>query len=61
MHDKFYKRGYDNIIGKKLREEYEGGKIKSRKEFEEVLQYVLSNSKKKINQSGSIALMTTRE
>lgn len=46
MHDKFYKRGLDNNIGQILRKEYEGGKIKTRKEFEEVLKYVLSNCKK---------------
>ena len=45
MHDKFYKRGFDNMIGQKLRKEYEDGKIKSRKEYEEVLKYVLSNCK----------------
>ncbi|NMB43058.1 MAG: hypothetical protein GX995_02875 [Clostridiales bacterium] len=46
MHDKFYKRGFDNKVGQKLRREYEDGKIKSRQEFEEVLKYVLSNCKK---------------
>lgn len=46
MHDKFYKRGYDNQIGIILRKLYEGGKIKSVKEFEEVLANVLFNCKK---------------
>lgn len=46
MHDKFYKRGFDNNIGQILRKEYEDGKIRSRKEFEEVLKYVLFNCKK---------------
>ena len=46
MHDKFYKRGFDNNVGQILRNEYENGKIRSRKEFEEVLRYVLSNCKK---------------
>lgn len=46
MHDKFYKRGYDNQIGTHLRKLYENGKIKSAKEFEEVLADVLSNCKK---------------
>ena len=46
MHDKFYKRGFGNNIGQILRKEYEGGKIRSRKEFEEVLKYVLFNCKK---------------
>lgn len=46
MHDKFYKRGYDNEIGTHLRKLYEDGKIKSAKEFEEVLADVLSNCKK---------------
>ena len=43
LHDKFYKRGYDNKVGQTLRKQYEDGKIKTRKEFEEVLKYVLSN------------------
>lgn len=43
MHDKFYKRGYDDKIGTILRKLYEDGKIKSAKEFEEVLANVLSN------------------
>lgn len=43
MHDKFYKRGYDNQIGTLLRKLYEDGKIKSAKEFEEVLADVLSD------------------
>ena len=33
----FYKRGFDNTIGQKLRKQYEDGTIKSRKEYEEVL------------------------
>lgn len=43
MHDKFYKRGYSDQIGIILRKLYEDGKIKSSKEFEEVLADVLSN------------------
>lgn len=43
MHDKFYKRGYSDQIGIILRKLYEDGKIKSSKEFEEVLANVLSN------------------
>lgn len=46
MHDKFYKRGYDNEIGTTLRKLYEDGKIRSSKEFEEVLADVLSHCKK---------------
>lgn len=45
LHDKFYKRGYNNKIGRILRIKYEDGKIKTRREFEEVLKDVLSNSK----------------
>lgn len=43
LHDKFYKRNIDPLIGKKLRKEYEDGKIKSSKDLEEVLQNVLSH------------------
>ena len=43
MHDKFYKRGYSDQVGIILRKLYEGGKIKSLKEFEEVLANVLSH------------------
>lgn len=43
MHDKFYKREYSDQIGIILRKLYEDGKIKSSKEFEEVLANVLSN------------------
>lgn len=43
MHDKFYKRGYSDQVGIILRKLYEDGKIKSSKEFEEVLANVLSN------------------
>ena len=46
MHDKFYKRGFNDEIGQQLRKDYEDGKIKNRKEFEEVLKHVLPNSKK---------------
>ena len=42
MHDKLYKRGYSDQVGIILRKLYEGGKIKSLKEFEEVLANVLS-------------------
>lgn len=43
LHDKFYKRNIDPLIGKRLRKEYENGKIKSSKDLEEVLQNVLSH------------------
>lgn len=44
LHDKFYKRGYDDKIGQILREQYENGKIKSINDFEGVLKDVLSSS-----------------
>lgn len=43
LHDKFYKRNIDPLIVKRLRKEYEDGKIKSSKDLEEVLQNVLSH------------------
>lgn len=43
LHDKFYKRNIDPLIGKRLRKEYEDGRIKSSKDLEEVLQNVLSH------------------
>lgn len=46
MHNSFYKRGYDDAIGRYLRKSYEDGKIKNIEEFKEVLANVLSNSEK---------------
>lgn len=46
MHNWFYKRGYDDAIGRYLRKSYEDGKIKNIEEFKEVLANVLSNSEK---------------
>nr|WP_303068828.1 hypothetical protein [Catenibacterium mitsuokai] len=46
MHDLFYKRDYDDAIGRYLRKSYEDGKIKNIEEFKEVLANVLSNSEK---------------
>ncbi|MGE9997009.1 hypothetical protein ACQRC2_01960 [Catenibacterium mitsuokai] len=46
MHNLFYKRGYDDAIGRYLRKSYEDGKIKNIEEFKEVLANVLSNSEK---------------
>lgn len=46
MHDLFYKRGYDDAIGRYLRKSYEDGRIKNIKEFKEVLANVLPNSEK---------------
>ena len=46
MHNLFYKRGYDDAIGRYLRKSYEDGKIKNVEEFKEVLANVLSNSEK---------------
>uniref|UniRef100_I5AUE0 Uncharacterized protein n=1 Tax=Eubacterium cellulosolvens (strain ATCC 43171 / JCM 9499 / 6) TaxID=633697 RepID=I5AUE0_EUBC6 len=43
LHSFLYKKGYNNIIGKMMRQEYERGNIKSEKDFEEVLKRVLSN------------------
>ena len=42
LHSFLYKKGYDNSIGKRMRQEYELGKIKSDIDFEEVLKNVLS-------------------
>lgn len=46
MHDKFYKREYDESIGRQLRKYYEHGKIQSVNNLEEVLNDVLHNCKK---------------
>ena len=40
-----YKRGYSDSVGKRLRQEYENGKIKNEQKFEEVLNLVLSSCK----------------
>jgi len=45
LHDKFYKREYNNKIGQILRKKYEDGNIKSAEELEEVLNNVLSYCK----------------
>ena len=42
LHSFLYKKGYDNSIGTKMRQEYELGNIKSDIDFEEVLKDVLS-------------------
>lgn len=44
LHSFLYKKGYDNAVGKMMREEYELGNIKSDEDFEEVLKNVLSRS-----------------
>ena len=44
LHDYVYKKNYPLSIGKELRKQYENGKIKNLKEFEEVLQNVLHSS-----------------
>ena len=46
MHDLFYKKGYDDAIGRYLRKSYEDGRIKNIEEFKEVLANVLPNSEK---------------
>lgn len=43
LHEYLYKRNYPNEIGEKIRYEYEAGKIKDVKQFEEVLKNVLSS------------------
>ncbi|MBE5857719.1 MAG: hypothetical protein E7296_09185 [Lachnospiraceae bacterium] len=42
LHSFLYKKGYDKTIGKRMREEYEKGRIKTDLDFEEVLKDVLS-------------------
>ncbi len=44
LHSFLYKKGYANSIGKRMRHEYECGRIKSDIDFEEVLKNVLSGS-----------------
>ena len=41
LHKYLYKKEFDNLIGVKLRYEYESGKIVNEKQFEEVLENVL--------------------
>lgn len=43
LHDFIYKKGYLDIVGKKVREKYESGKIMSGLAFKEVLADVLSD------------------
>ena len=45
LHKYVYKRDYGNKIGCILRKEYEDGKIRTEKEFVEVQNHVLSDSK----------------
>jgi len=42
LHKYLYKKGYSDMVGEKLRQEYECGKILNEQEFEEVLKHVLS-------------------
>lgn len=44
LHKFLYKRRYSDSVGRKLRQEYEYGKILNEQDFEEVLKYVLSGS-----------------
>ncbi len=44
LHEYVYKKSYTNDIGRKLRKKYEEGKIRTQKEFREVLEHVLSDS-----------------
>ncbi len=46
LHKYLYKKGYDSIIGRELRKQYECGKIQDEKTFEEVLNNVLFSCKK---------------
>lgn len=45
LHDYLYKKNYPSSIGKEMRKMYEAGCIKNEKDFEEVLNHVLSGSK----------------
>lgn len=45
LHKYVYKRNYNNEIGCILRKEYEGGKIRTERDFLEVQNHVLSDSK----------------
>lgn len=44
LHKYLYKKGYPGSVGRMLRHEYEGGRILSEQQFEEVLSHVLSHS-----------------
>ncbi|MCI2047734.1 MAG: hypothetical protein LKJ90_08475 [Faecalibacterium sp.] len=46
LHDYLYKKNYPSSLGKEMRKMYEMGCIKSEKDFEEVLNSVLSGSKR---------------
>lgn len=46
LHSYLYKKNYPDEIGRIIRDEYEAGKIRNKEEFEEVLKYVLYNSKR---------------
>lgn len=46
LHDYLYKKGYSLSIGQKMRKAYENGKIHNVNDFEEVLEYVLSDCKR---------------
>lgn len=41
LHSYLYKKNYPDAVGRKMRSQYEGGKIRNREEFEEVLKHVL--------------------
>lgn len=45
LHKFLYKRGYSDLAGRTLRQEYEYGKILNKQDFEEVLKDVLFGSK----------------
>lgn len=46
LHDYLYKKDYPVSIGKTMREKYQAGLIRNKSEFEEVLENVLSSSKR---------------
>jgi putative GTP pyrophosphokinase len=46
LHAYVYKKGYQNEVGKKMREAYDQGRVRNVDEFEEVLKYVLHSCKR---------------
>ncbi len=46
LHKYVYKRGYENFVGRILRQAYENARIRNENDFKEVLEIVLSDSKK---------------
>ena len=46
LHAYVYKKGYQNEVGKKMREAYEQGQVRNVDKFEEVLKDVLHSCKR---------------